>query len=190
MKKIIRLTESDLIRLVKRVINEQTTPDEYVYDDKKSRSENQYLESLKFIEIRDKKAAEERKKFTGVGKSVANNLVKALSPMSHGKLIDDDSAALKAIQGLKTKTDFDELAYELETTHKKYFCDYLKSEMSDYQIEPKEYMMIMNHVKKIGGPDCVADNKSQESQTVLGRFKTDFSFKKPTDHKAAGYKSN
>ena len=153
MKKIIRLTESDLIRLVKRVINEQPTPS------------------------------------TGIGKSVANDLVKALSPMSHGKFIDDDAAALKAIKLLKNKADYDEMENELNNTHKKYFCNYLESEMSDLQIEPKEYMMIMNHVKSIGGADCVKSIESKRAMGFLGRLKKDLGFNSDNDHKSGGYET-
>lgn len=153
MKKIIRLTESDLIRLVKRVINEQTTPS------------------------------------TGIGKSVAKELVTALSPMSNGKFIDDDAAALNSIKRLKNKADYDEMENELIDTYKKSFCTYLESEMSYYQIEPKEYMMIMDYVKSIGGADCVESIERRRSGELLGRIKKDFNFKSDNDHKGGGYQT-
>jgi len=115
MRKIIRLTESDLIRLVKRVINEQTTPS------------------------------------TGIGKSAAKQFVEALSPMSHGKFIDDNNMALKAMQRIKNKTDFNEFAIEIKRITRMDFCDYLKDEMTELE---DNYRPISDIAYNIGGISC------------------------------------
>ena len=110
MRKIIRLTESDLIRLVKRVINEQTTPS------------------------------------TGIGKSAAKQFVDALS-----QTIDDNDMALKAMQRIKNKTDFNEFAIEIKRITKMDFCDYLTDEISGLE---DNYRPISDIAYEIGGVSC------------------------------------
>ena len=110
MRKIIRLTESDLIRLVKRVINEQTTPS------------------------------------TGIGKSAAKQFVDALS-----QTIDDNDMALKAMQRIKNKTDFNEFAIEIKRITKMDFCDYLTDEITGLE---DNYRPISDIAYEIGGVSC------------------------------------
>jgi len=116
MKKIIRLTESDLIRLVKRVINEQPTPS------------------------------------TGIGKSVANEFIEALS-----KTFDDDEkGALKAIKRLQTPTDFIEFQNQIQKETGKNICEYINSELSEFNYN--EYSGINKIIQTLSGKDCNRNN--------------------------------
>jgi len=117
MRKIVRLTESDLIRLVKRVINEQTTPS------------------------------------TGIGKSAAKQFVEALS-----QRIDDNNMALKAMQRIKNKTDFNEFAIEIKRITRMDFCDYLKDEMTALE---DNFRPISDIAYNIGGISCGKGNYSE-----------------------------
>ena len=129
MKRIVRLTESDLSRIVRRVISEQ---------------KEKYTDQDKGV---GKYAPKPSPKSTGVGKSAATQFIKALS----GYLDDSESGALIAITRLKNKLDLGEFVSEIIRVKGGTFCKYLNSEMSNAD---DEYEKIIDKVKSLGGPDC------------------------------------
>ena len=104
MRKIVRLTESDLIRLVKRVINEQTT---------------------------------------GVGKLAAIDFIAALS-----KPIDDEQAAVNAVNKLINKNDLTEFKNEIKIKTNMDVCAYFNHEMST--LTRREFNQIQYKLKELG----------------------------------------
>jgi hypothetical protein len=124
MKRIVRLTESDLTRIVKRVINEQSFFDQMMADAKKQMASPTYL-----------------------GKSAATDFIAALS----GTFDDSEADALTAINRLKNKLDLGAFSSEITRVKGGTFCKYLNSEMSNAD---DEYEKIISKVKSLGGPDC------------------------------------
>jgi hypothetical protein len=124
MKRIVRLTESDLTRIVKRVINEQGFFDQMKADLKKQMAQPTYL-----------------------GKSAATQFIEALS----GTFDDSEADALAAVNRLKNKLDLGAFASEITRVKGGTFCKYLNSEMSNAD---SEYEKIISKIESLGGPNC------------------------------------
>jgi hypothetical protein len=124
MKRIVRLTESDLARIVRRVINEQSAFDNMMADAKKQGSAPTYL-----------------------GKSAATDFIEALS----GTFDDSEADALTAVNRLKNKTDLGEFVSEITRVKGVTFCKYLNSEMSNVD---SEYEKIISKIENVGGTNC------------------------------------
>jgi hypothetical protein len=125
MNRIVRLTESDLARIVRRVISEHGLTGA----------------ALKSV------LGTTSPKSTGVGKSAATQFIKALS----GFFDDSEADALTAINRLKNKTDLGEFVSEITRVKGGTFCKYLNSEMSNAD---SEYEKIISKVESLGGPNC------------------------------------